>query len=247
MNIAFHTAASGMQAFQKGLDLTSHNLANINTNGYKPVANRFASLMSQAMDVNQETPYLKGHGAKLAAEVRHFQQGMLTDTGSALDFAIAGAGFFGIDQPEGGIAFTRNGNFSLGLQGDQVFLTTTEGARILNKDRQPIEVPRNADTKELDLAQLNEDIGIFLVDHPEGLILGDQGYWQESKNSGQIRGTNLKDREEAYDLRNGMVEGSAVDMASEMISMMVLQRAYQLNAKLVQAADQIEEMSNSLR
>lgn len=247
MNIAFHTAASGMHAFQKGLDQTSHNLANINTNGYKPVTSRFESLVSQAMDVNQETTYLKGHGSKLASEVRHFQQGILIDTGSSLDFAIAGEGFFGIEQPNGKVAYTRNGSFALSLDGDRVYLTTHGGEKVLNKNRQSIEVPRNTETKELDLGQLNEHLGIFLADHPEGLALGEHGYWLESIGSGKMHPTSLEDKEGNYDLRQGVLEGSGVDMAREMMSMMVLQRGYQLNAKVVQTADQIEEISNSLR
>ena len=117
------TAASGMKAQQTSLDTISNNLSNINTTGYKRETTEFRSLLYQSIqkettDTNgQQKPIgaQVGLGVKVAAIGTSFKQGNMLHTEGQFDFAIEGNGFFMIEQPDGSISYTRNGNFQLAV------------------------------------------------------------------------------------------------------------------------------------
>lgn len=119
------TAASGMKAQQTAMDNLSNNLANINTTGYKKERLEFQSLLYQTIQKkttdNEGNPKpigaQVGLGVKVAAISTEFEQGELTHTEGDFDFAIQGNGFFMIQMPDGSTAYTRNGHFTMAVNG----------------------------------------------------------------------------------------------------------------------------------
>jgi len=104
-----------------------------------------------------------------------------------------------------------------------------------------------ADSNTLDLSGIKEKIGVFTVENPAGFDRSPNGRFLESETTGKIKGTNLTTKNIEYDLLNGFVELSATDLSKEMIRMIESQRAYQLNARVIQTADTIEDVINNLR
>ena len=141
------TAASGMKAQQTSLDIISNNLSNINTTGYKKETAEFRSLLyqniqKQTTDTNgQEKPIgaQVGLGVKVAAVGTTFKQGNFATTDGAFDFAINGKGFFMIEQPDGSIAYTRNGNFQLSVN---TFASKVIGFPVESSTAYPSDVER---------------------------------------------------------------------------------------------------------
>lgn len=247
MNIAFYTAVSGMAAYQQDLDKVAHNIANVNTNGFKPSKSNFENLLYTQVNVNQPGDNLVGHGVKVASQQVDMRDGTLLNTGRELDFAITGSGFFCIDGGNNVREYTRNGSFAIGSKGSKSYLVTEDGSYVLDKSKRKIELKPLPDSNLLDLSNLREKIGVFAVENPSGLQMGSNGRFLESESTGKIKGTNISTKNVTYDLLNGFVELSGTDLSNEMIQMIQSQRAYQLNARVVQTADTIEEVINNLR
>ena len=128
---AMRTAATGMVAQQMNVDTIANNLANVNTSGFKKVKIEFQDVLYQnfrragsasALGTSTPTGLAVGYGARPAATVRQFTPGDLQQTGAPLDLAIEGDGFFQIQRPDGGLAYTRDGSFK--LDGDGRVVTT---------------------------------------------------------------------------------------------------------------------------
>jgi len=234
INTIFHTGVSGMIANQKKLDVTAHNIANVNTTGYKPEKAEFESLMYTNMDVNAGDGAMVGHGVRQSQTELNFRQGMLTVTGNPLDFAIAGTGFFAVGA----------GSFSMSLEGYQSYLVTEDGARVLNMYGGYVTVYNDSETGLPDYEQIKNSIGIYSFDNPYGLERAGSGRLLASAVSG---GPVPMYQSDEVSVRSGYLEASAVDIRDEMVGMIEAQRAFQLSAKIVRAADEIEEIVNNLR
>ncbi len=128
---ALSTAALGMSSQQKMVDNIANNIANVNTTGFKRSTIAFQDLFYQTISTsragagtdgaNSGTAELQiGHGSRPVATIRNFTQGPVDQTGNPLDLAINGAGFFQVEMPDGTIAYTRDGNFSLNSSGEIV-------------------------------------------------------------------------------------------------------------------------------
>ncbi|MGL4666684.1 MAG: flagellar hook-basal body complex protein, partial [Saezia sp.] len=133
MSIAFYTAASGMNAFQRKLDVTAHNIANVQTNGYKTRRAAFDNLIRTQINTNVEGNHLVGHGVKQEYIDTLMKQSSLDQTGYALDFAIVGEGFFAVDY-RGETMYTRNGAFDLSVDGNLATLITNDGGYVLDRN-----------------------------------------------------------------------------------------------------------------
>lgn len=243
MNIGFYTAASGLTAFQQKLDVTANNIANINTYGYKQMNPSFRDLIYSRMNTKEEG-HLVGHGTKVEDVDYVFTQGALERTNGALDYAIAGRGFFAVDTGGGQIRYTRDGAFRISVEGDGNFLTNQNGDYVLSGDGQRIEVPRLAGQTTIDFNQLYGMIGIYTFDNPDDMQPVGQNLLLPGDNTGQptaVRSTNDNK------LIRGVLETSSADTATEMVNMIKAQRAFQMNGRMVSTADQLEEMINNLR
>ena len=250
---SLYVAATGLEAQQTNMDVISNNLANVNTTGFKSARTVFQDLLYQNLtqpgaQSSQTTMYPSGlqlgTGVTPIATERLFSEGNLTQTGNPLDVAINGAGFFQILQPNGTIAYTRDGTFQLNNQGQ---LTTASGYLV-----QPtITIPSSAQTITIGedgtvsvtlpgqaAAQQVGTIQLANFINPAGLqSIGGNLYLQTgssgSPNTGQPTLNGLGAVQQNY------LESSNVNVVSALVDMISTQRAYEINSKAVQTSDQM--------
>ncbi|MGN0612706.1 MAG: flagellar hook-basal body protein [Porcipelethomonas sp.] len=250
MNNAFYTGASGLRAHQYAIDVTSHNLVNSNTYGYKATTPEFRELLYSNMDVNinreleEDEKIHSGHGVMLSNQDLLFTQGSLYNTGYALDFAIAGEGLFAIERG-GEIEYTRNGAFDLSIEGanEDAYLVTSDGAYVLDGNYQRIRVPYKEGTNVIDSKSVAARLGVFSFPNVYGLQRTDYESFVPTAVSGEAAVAS----QDVYDIYEESVERSNVDIAKEFADVIVSQKAYQFSARVVTTADEIEQVANSLR
>jgi flagellar basal-body rod protein FlgG len=255
---ALYSAAAGMESQQMNLDVISNNLANVNTTGYKDSKLQFQDLLyqttraagSQQGGGNELPGSLQiGQGAIPIATERIFTQGDLSQTGGNLDVAIQGSGFFQVQMPDGTLAYTRDGSFK----------TDAEG-RIVTSDGYPVQggfepVPEGttnitisasgAVTYTTSSGTTSSQIQLANFNNPGGLQAMGQNLYTETEASGTAQ---LGDPTQngLGELQQGYLELSNVSVVQEMVNLILAQRAYEVNSKAVQAADQMMQDSNNL-
>lgn len=219
----------------------AHNIANVNTVGYKPLRPEFTDLLYTEMYTNEEKP-LHGHGVKLKGADLLYGQAAAQPTWNNLDYAILGDGFFALQGQDGSTLYTRNGAFDISVEGRRGYLVDSAGRYVLDSRSRPISLSRKEDGS-YDLEGLRELIGVFRFDNPYGLLpVGDTCFAQtEVSGEAQLAG------EGDYTLREQALENSGAQLADEMTNMIVTQRGYQLSARIVQTADEMEQIVNNLR
>ncbi|MCX8022908.1 MAG: flagellar basal-body rod protein FlgG [Syntrophorhabdaceae bacterium] len=258
---ALWTAGTGMNVQQINLDVIANNIANVNTNGFKRSRADFQDLMYQTIRLqgvkgeggNQVPTGIQiGHGAMLAAVQKVFIQGDFQETQNELDVAIEGTGFIPVILPTGDRAYTRAGSFKRDSDG-----------KIVTSDGYPIDpaitIPNNAisvsikpdGTVSAKISNQSEpqQIGkIELVNfpNPSGLRATGKSLYMETDASGApIQG---KPGENGLGtILQGFLEMSNVNVMQEMINLIVGQRAYEVNSKAIQAADEMLQMANNVR
>lgn len=265
---ALWTGASGMIAQQTNVDTIGNNLANVNTTGYKKETVEFKSLMYQTMQSKSTDSEGKekplgiqvGLGVKNSAISTDFTQGALLETGGDFDFAIDGRGFFTIRLADGSIAYTRNGNLTMSLGTDGYTLTNGDGNPILDKDLNPVVVPDGYNISDVSVdkfgnltitdANGNEQaigvqIGLTVFNNPAGLNKIGESNYKETAASGDP--VHVNPEEVGSKLINGKLEGSNVQVVDEMVNLIVAQRAYEFNSKVINASDEMLQQANNLR
>lgn len=258
---ALWTAASGMQAQQKNIDVVAHNLANVNTTGFKRSRADFQDLMYQnlkstgspATNATQVPTGIQiGLGSRLAAVTKIFSPGDFSQTGNELDIAIEGDGFFQIQQPDGTTGYSRAGTFKRDSQGRVV---TTDGNPMLPE----IVIPSNA-TKinigsdgTVSVQQSGQNtpttvgsIQLASFSNPAGLSAQGKNIFLPSDASGTAT-TGTPGQNGLGAVAQGLLEMSNVNVAEEMVNMIVGQRAYEINSKAVQASDEMLQTANNMR
>lgn len=176
MNNAFYTGASGLRAHQTAIDITSHNLTNSNTYGYKATKPEFRELLNNNMDINknrelgENEKILKGHGVKMSNQDLLFTQGAFYNTGYQLDYAIQGDGLFALDRG-GEIEYTRNGSFGLSIEGENAYLVSGDGAYVLDHNYNRIAVPYNQGSNVINSQGLSDRLGVFTFSNPYDLTM----------------------------------------------------------------------------
>lgn len=244
---------TGMEAQQTQLDHIAHNLANSATNGYKKSHAVFEDLMYQNLrqvgsnstdQTTLPTGLQVGLGTRAVATSRAFTQGNLQQTGNTLDLAVRGAGFFEVQMPDGTQAYTRDGSFQVNAQGQ---LVTNNGYLI-----QPgITVPANAQniaigsdgsvSVTLPGTAAPQSIGKLQLTNfvnPAGLEPKGENLFTETAASG-TPSTGTPGQNNLGAIQQGFVETSNVNVVEELIGMIQTQRAYELNSKAIQTADQM--------
>ena len=248
-----------MQSQQLNLDVISNNLANVNTTGFKKAKIEFQDLLYQTTrgagaeqgGGNQLPTSLQiGHGSQPVSTAKVFTDGDLTKTGEKLDLAIEGDGFFEVQLPDGGRAFTRAGAFKMANDGR---ITTSEGLQVLS-GFQPIP----AGTTTISISSTGEvttegangaqsfRLQLTRFANPAGLQSIGRNLYRETAASGQAE-TGNPGENGFGSLEQGYLEMSNVKVVEEMVNMIVAQRAYEVNSKAVQAADEMMQLSNNLR
>ncbi len=246
MNISFYTGVSGMIAYQSRLDSIAHNMANINTTGYKETTNSFVELLYSQIDTNVEGDHLVGHGSKTDYTDVNFQQGSLNFTGNHTDFALVGEGLFAIEQLDGSTAYTRDGSFIISMLDDVPYLADSTGRFVLDENGERIQLEVDPTTESIDMTQVMDKIGINTFENPFGLMPVGNNAFVETEKSGAptiASGENV----EGTEIVQFALEFSTVEMSDEMVDMMITQKGFTLNSKVVQTADQLQEIINNLR
>lgn len=237
---AFHSAGLGLAACQQRLDVQSQNIANVNTAGYKPQETDFSDALYSAYALSGGGQLTVGTGVRPAGTVAYAEEGAPEKTGRALDLMIKGDGYFCIQGEDGGLSYTRAGNFSSSEDG---WLTSADGGYVLNGNLQRISVENteNRNSPEANANGLMAEIGVFTFNNDSGLIRKGGSLLGVSASSGPAMRTS---NAEIY---QGYLERSAVDLAKEMSKMIHAQRGFQANARMIQSADEIEETANQLQ
>ncbi|MCE5249626.1 flagellar basal-body rod protein FlgG [bacterium] len=258
---AMRTAASGMTAQKLNVDTISNNLANVNTTGYKKSKLEFQDLLYQTYrmagatsQVGSEVPVELqiGYGTRAVASQRIFSQGNLSQTYNALDVAIDGNGFIPIELPDGTEAYTRDGALKLSREGE---IVTSDGYRLTAAITIPAEAEeisvgvdgtvtvRNAgETEVTDIGQIT--LVKFL--NPAGLsAIGRNMFVQTTASGDPIEG--IPGENGLGQIRQGFLELSNVETVEEMVNLIIAQRAYEINSKAIQTAEDMTQIANNLK
>ena len=251
---ALRTAATGMAAQQLNVEVISNNIANMNTVGFKRQSAVFEDLLyqtlsqpgAQSSDQGTVVPtgVQIGAGVKAGSVYRITGQGTLTNTGNSLDVAINGPGYFQVQTPNGETAYTRAGNFSVNAQGQMV---TSDGylvqptvtipqnsTNITISQSGQVQVMTPGNTTPTVVGQLQ--LATFLND--AGLDAIGNNLFMESAASGPATAGNAGAAGYGT-VMQGYTEASNVDPVSEITNLIVAQRAYEMNSKVVTTADQM--------
>lgn len=258
---ALKTAALGMTAQQLNVDVIANNLANINTTGFKKSSIEFQDLLYETIQSGRtvgEKGYEKpsnlqvGLGNRPISSFRSFSEGNVTESGNPLDLAIDGKGFFQVQLPDGGYAYTRDGSLKINPNG---YLVTNSGLKLFPEMALPENVNSINISQDgvisamLDGRNESEELGrIELVNfmNPAGLLAKGGNLFVISEASGEpIYG--MPGEEGMGLVMQGYLEKSNVDVASEMINLIVAQRAYEINSKAIKTADELLGMVNNLK
>ena len=256
---ALYSAAAGMESQQMNLDVISNNLANVNTTGFKKSKIEFQELLyqttrapgsEQASGNQLPTGIQIGQGSRPVATARIFTTGDLTQTGAQLDVAVQGDGFFEVQMPDGTLAYTRDGAFK-----------TDSSGRIVTSDGLPLQggfQPVPAGTTNITISSngmvtytgangtTNSQIQLVRFNNPAGLDSLGSNLYKETPASGTPELGTPGDNGFGT-LNQGYLELSNVSVVEEMVNLILAQRAYEVNSKAVQAADEMMQESNNLR
>ena len=246
-------ARTGLDAQQTQLDVTSNNLANVSTNGFKRARAVFEDLLYQTLrqpgassSAQTQIPagLQLGTGVRPVATARLFTQGNLQKTDNTFDMAVNGNGFFSVQMPDGSVAYTRDGSFRVDASGQ---LVTSNGMPM----SPPIVIPPNAlsvtigadgvvsamqagQSSPVQVGQVQ--LATFV--NPAGLDPRGQNLFTETAASGAptvgtpgVNGAGL--------INQGYVETSNVNVVEELVAMIQTQRAYEINSKAIETSDQM--------
>lgn len=240
MNNAFKTGASGLKAHQKRIDNIANNIANVQTTGFKKTDVAFEDLLYTQFDVNDPS-IVQGHGVRVQGTPIDFTAGSLMQSNQALDIAIVGDAFFAL-LDQNGVSYTRNGSFRISEENELSYLVNAQGQYVLDRNLNRIVLPKQSDAN-IDQVLLLRTIGTFSFANKNGLIKADNTRFLATEGSGAVTTLNPGDVE----LRPFTLEQANVDLGKSMVELLEGQRSFQLNARVVQTADQIEEIVNNLR
>lgn len=250
---SLHTAGSGMIAQQTQIDVIAHNMANVSTTGFRRSRAQFQDLLYQQMRAPgartagggvQPTGLSVGGGTRTASTQLMHMQGSLQQTGNPLDLAIEGNGFFQVRRPDGQTLYTRGGSLHLDPDGR---LVTSEGLPIEPATMIPqgatsvtitsdgtvsVTMPGSSETQEMGRLQLAS----FM--NPGGLDPVGHGLYRATSGSGAAL-VAAPGEEGLGTVGQGMLEGSNVEVVTEMIDLISTQRAYEINQRVISAADEM--------
>jgi flagellar basal-body rod protein FlgG len=259
-----YSAATGMTAMETKLDVIAHNLANIETTGFKRGRANFEDLfyrnepMPGAQDSAGQytaTGIAVGLGSRVSSTQTEFRQGAFQQTERELDVAIEGPGFFQVTDPSGEILYTRAGNFSVNAEGTLVLGSANMG-RLLEPS---IQIPPDATNVSISAQgevavrqpgspNLSSVGNIELVSfiNPEGLLKLGENLYAETDSSGPPT-TGTPGQEGLGVLRQNVLEASNVEPVRELIDLITTQRAFELNSQAVQVGDEMMQLVANLR
>ncbi|URW75537.1 flagellar basal-body rod protein FlgG [Sphingomonas donggukensis] len=255
---ALHIARTGLDAQDTRMRVISNNLANVNTTGFKKDRAAFETLAYQVVTApgaasTSETKYATGlnlgTGVRVQGTARIDTQGSLQTTGNSLDLALDGDGYFQVQLPGGQLGYTRAGNFSRSPEG---LMVTSEGYQVMPGITVPegttaitigqdgtVSASVAGQTEATQLGQIQ--VGSFA--NPAGLQSTGDNYLIETAASGAVN-MGIAGQDGRGQVRQGMLEGSNVNVVEELVDMIETQRAYEVNSKMISATDEMLKYVN---
>ena len=269
---ALWTAASGMTTQQTNVDVIANNLSNVNTTGYKTQTAQFKTLLYQTIQskttsANGETKPVGaqvGLGVRIASITTNFRQGSLTSTEINTDFAIDGKAFFAVQNLDGETVYTRNGSFNWAIGNEEggVMLCSSEGFPVLDTFGMSIELGPEYNTSMITIdadgnvcypdennnpQPIGMQIGLVQFSNPGGLEKSSGSTYKMTNASGEPIMEVDDPALQKSKIKQGYLEASNVQTVDEMVNLIVAQRAYEMNSKAIQAADDMLGQANQLR
>ena len=266
------TGATGMNAQQTNVDTIANNLANVNTTGYKAQNAQFKSLLYQTMQTKtttangapKPTTSQVGLGVRTSSINSIFTQGSLLASASDTAFAIEGDGFFAVGGADGETTYyTRNGDFHWGLnEAGGLMLTTAEGNPVLSTTGRSITLARTYDASKITInangevcypddknnpVSIGVTVGLYQFRNPAGLERQGACLYTPTEASGEAINEARSATVKKSKLVQGYLEGSNVNVADEMVNLIVAQRAYEVNSKVITTSDSMMETANNLK
>ena len=258
---ALHTAATGMAAQELSVQVISNNIANLQTTGYKKQTAEFQDLIyehvrrvgAQASDQGTILPVGVdiGGGVKTVGTPRLMSQGTLSPTGNDLDIAVRGEGFFKIQMPDGTFAYTRDGSFQMDAQGRivtaqgnpvQPTITLPQNSSGININAQgQVSVTVPGSTTPTTVGQ----IGLTRFVNKAGLLPIGDNLFTDTPASGAPQ-DGVANTDGFGDMQQSNLEQANVEVVSEISDLIAAQRAYEMNAKVISAADQMLQSTSAL-
>jgi flagellar basal-body rod protein FlgG len=258
---ALYSAASGMTAQQMNVDNIAHNLANANTSGFKARRAQFQDLMYQSVvqpgsasgqQTTVPTGLQVGLGTRTSSNEILFTQGSFSQTDNPLDMVIQGKGFFQIRRASGELAYTRSGAFHLDKDGS-----------LVTQDGNPLEPQITLPSAALQIsigqdgtvsytlpgqsaAQQSGQIQLATFVNPAGLNSLGGNLYMPTDSSGDPTVGTPGGQEGLGTIMQGYTEQSNVSVVEEFINLIVAQRGYEANSKVVKAADDMYQQVNNL-
>ncbi len=259
-----------MIAQQTNVDTIAHNLANVNTTGYKAEVNEFKSLLYQNLQTKttsangerKPSSAQVGLGVRNASITSIFTDGPMLASEKDTAFALTGHGFFAVRGIDGNTYYTRNGNFEFVLGTNGNMLANSEGCPVLDINGDPIILDEEYVLNRVEVNKYGElcypdeknnlqpigiQIGLFQFNNPNGLSKLEDSLYAETAASGRPINEAESDDVEPTLVHQNYLEGSGVQVVDEMVNMIVAQRAYELNSKAITASDEMLQQANNLR
>ena len=250
------SAASGMISQQTAVDTIANNLANVNTTGYKTEKTEFKSLLYQTLQTRTTTANGEqkpisaqvGLGTRVASITSNFTQGAHLDSESYTAMAIDGDAFFAVRGADGNTYYTRNGDFKLSVGNNgNLTLVTSNGYPVLDTNGNPIEIPSGVNASKMVVDQdgafgyRDAQNNYVALNQLSNSLLGVTDASGQPLNEATTQGLVLSS------VRQGYLEGSNVQVADEMVNLIVAQRAYEMNSKAIQTSDDMLGQANQLK
>jgi len=250
-------AATALRHQQFRIDTIAHNVANANTVGYKSARLDFKDalyttglvpMFPRSPGENQQ----KGHGLLVAGIGRDFRTGNFETTQRPLDLAIQNEGFFALQNPAGGITYTRGGSFHLSVEADGTYLVDGQGFYLLDENDARIMIPFGVNQINVGVNgvmefRIGDDVvggatlGIHTFRNLLGLAsIGDSNFVQAESAGERLPAGDVV-------IRQGVLEQSNTNLAEEMTRLIRTQRAFQLASRALTTADDMEGIANNMR
>jgi flagellar basal-body rod protein FlgF len=244
------TSVSGLRAQSQAVDVIANNIANVNTTGFKRSSTNLRNTPPSPNGSGQTV----GTGVNVGSITQSFSQGPIQFTGMDSDLAIDGPGFFTVQDQDGIIGFTRSGNFTRDSEG---FLRTPNGGFLMGEggriqvpsDSSSYSIDRDGSVRSFNFSGVQTTVGtISLTNFPNenGLTPLGSGLFSPTDAAGDAV-TGNPGEEGRGTIQSGALEMSNVDMAEEMVDMIVAQRSFEANVKVVQTTDEMLKTLTNLK
>jgi flagellar basal-body rod protein FlgG len=255
-----------MSAQQLNVDVISNNLSNVNTTGYKKQRVEFKDLLYETLS---QASVIEGQGRPVNLQVGHgvapistaatYTMGNLEKTDKPLDLTIDGEGFFAVRKPNDEIVYTRDGSFKISVSDGETKLVTSEGYPVLDDgdneiiltdiDISRLSISPNGELSYMDqdnvVQPLGQTIQIVQFQNRSGLLQIGSNFVQPTSSSGEPIPESMLDKRST--IMQGYLESSNVQVVEEMVKLIIAQRAYEINSKAIQSADEMLGIANNLR